>query len=139
MGVEYSSIRRLAKDMGSLSMDTRRELRPKLRAAGQIVKSDMQGSYSWSSRIPGAVRMTTAFGSKTGGVRIFVDAKRAPHARPIENMGAEGTFRHPLWGDRDHWVDQKARPTFFPAIKRNRETVITLVASAVRAAFPKGV
>lgn len=139
MGVEFSSVRKLAQQFGTLPMDTRRELRPRMRAAGELVRRDLQGSYSaWSTRIPGAVRLTTSFGSKTGGVRIFVDAGRAPHARPIENEGAEGTFRHPLWGT-DVWVEQEARPTFFPTIKSHRETVITMVREAVRAAFPKGV
>jgi hypothetical protein len=138
MGVEYSSVRKLARDMGGVPMALRREMRPKLRQAGQQLKSELQADYGWSSRIPGAVRMTTSFGSKTGGVRIFVDAKRAPHARPIENEGQAGKFRHPLFGNRDVWVEQDARPTFFPAVKRNRENVIRLAADAVRATFPRG-
>lgn len=139
MAVEYESIRKLARAMGSIPADVRRELRPRLRKAGEGLANDLRSSYGWSSRIPGAVRITAAFGSQSGGVRIFVDEKRAPHARPIENEGNAGTFRHPLWGDTENWVEQEARPTFFPAVKRNREEVIRLAAEAVRAAFPKGV
>lgn len=109
-----------------------------MRAAGQVVKTAIQSNAGFSSRIPGAVRMTTSFGSKTGGVRIWVDAKKAPHARPLENLGRSGSFRHPVFGDMDVWVSQPAHPFFFPAVKSSGGKVRSLVEDAVRASFPKG-
>lgn len=139
MTVEYASVRLLAQQMHQVPMELRRELRPKLRAAGEQIRQEMQSTAAgFSTRIPGAIRMTTGFGSKTGGVRIFVDAGRAPHARPLENMGQAGTFRHPVFGDRDNWVEQQAHPFFFPVVKRSGEKVRSLVADAVRASWPAG-
>lgn len=139
MEVQFPSVRKLAREMGSIPLELRRELRPRLRVAGEKVRQDVQQGASFSGRIPGAVRMTVAFGSKTGGVRIFVDAKKAPHARVLENLGRSGSFRHPVFGDRDNWVAQPARPFFFAAIKRNQGQVREQVADAVRASWPKGV
>lgn len=138
-GIEFSSVRQLAREFGTVPIELRRELRPRMRAAGSQVRAGIQSAAGeFSSRIPGAVRMTTSFASKTGGVRIYVDSKAAPHARPIENLGRAGTFRHPLWGDREHWVSQQAHPFFFPTVKRSAPRVRSLVADAVRASFPTG-
>lgn len=136
--VECSSIRVLARDFGSVPAELRAELRPRMRMAGEHLKTAIQSAASWSTRIPGAVRMSTAFGSKTGGVRISVSAARAPHARILEHQGVEGFFRHPVFGDRDIWVSQAAHPFFFRTVKAGREQVVSLVADAVRASFPTG-
>jgi hypothetical protein len=138
MGIEYASVRMLAREFGQVPQELRAELRPKLRQAGEQVRSQIRSNAGFSSRIPGAVRMTTAFGSKTGGVRIWVDAKKAPHARPLENLGQAGSFRHPVFGNRDVWVSQPAHPFFFPAVKSSGGKVRSLVEDAVRASFPRG-
>jgi hypothetical protein len=138
MDVEFNGVRILAREFGTVPIELRRELRPRMRQAGEVVRREIQSAAGWSSQIPAAVRLTVAFGSKTGGVRIFVDAKKAPHARPLENMGAEGTFRHPVFGNRDNWVAQAARPFFFKTVKANREQVRSLVADAVKASMPRG-
>lgn len=138
MAVEYGSVRMLARQFGAVPQELRSELRPRLRAAGEMVRSQIKSNAGFSSRIPGAVRMTTAFGSKTGGVRIWVDSKKAPHARPLENLGAAGSFRHPVFGNTDVWVSQPAHPFFFPAVKSSGGKVRSLVEDAVRASFPKG-
>ncbi len=139
MSVEFTSVRQLAREFGSVPMELRREIRPRMRAAGTAVQNDIRSEAAkFSSSIPKAVRMTTSFTSKTGGVRIWVDAEKAPGARPVENLGREGTFRHPVFGNRERWVEQQAHPFFFPVISRHRARVRTLVEDAVRASFPKG-
>ena len=134
------SVRMLARQFGSVPIELRRELRPKMRRAGEELRADIRSEAAkFSSRIPAAVRMTVGFGSANGGVRIYVDAKQAPEARPLENLGQQGTFRHPVYGNRDVWVEQQAHPFFFPTVKRHRERVRSLVEDAVRASFPKGI
>ena len=139
MSVEYASVRRLAQQFGTVPAELRRELRPRLRLAGERLRGDIRSrAATFSSRIPAAVRMSVAFGSKTGGVRVYVSHKAAPEARQLENQGQAGSFRHPVYGNRDVWVSQTAHPFFFPAVKANRERVRTLVEDAVRASVPKG-
>lgn len=142
MGVEFNSVRVLAREFGQVPFDLRRELRPRLRQAGDLIRSEAQANAAWSSRIPGAIRMTVSFASKTGGIRIYVDSKKAPHARPYEGAGRGGTsassFRHPVFGNRNNWVAQPTRPFLFPAVRKAGPKVRSLVEDAVRASFPKG-
>jgi hypothetical protein len=139
MGVNYVSVRWLARELGGVPKELRRELRPRIRLAGQELVGDLKASSAgFSQSIPPAVRMTVSFASKTGGVRIFVDRKKAPAARPLEHAGAAGTFRHPVFGNRDVWVAQQAHPFFFRTVSKHRDRVRSLVEDAVRASFPRG-
>lgn len=134
--VDAGSLRSLIADLGKLPPEVVKELRPRLRRAGEVVKRDAQAQASWSSRIPRAMRLTTRFASaKSAGVFITVNEAQAPHARPYEGIGTRGTtFRHPVFGDRDVWVAQAQRPFLLPAVQRNREAVVKASGEAVDAA-----
>jgi hypothetical protein len=82
MGIEYTSVRALAERLGTLPVELRAELRPRLLHAGSLVASAARSNASWSTRIPGAIRVGASFNSRTGGASIRVSAKKAPHARP---------------------------------------------------------
>lgn len=132
-GVEYSSVRLLAARFGALPLNIRRELRPRLRAAGTLMQRAAQQNASWSSRIPAAIRVTTSFASTTGGVGVRVDRTKAPHARAFEGIGTNRTtFRHPVFGNTDVWVDQPERPFLVPARRSTETAVRALIATAVR-------
>jgi hypothetical protein len=141
--VDHQSITMLAKQLGSVPIELRRELRPKLRASAQHIVDDMRQRASYSTRIPGAIRMTVSFSGRGsgGGVKIRVDSQKAPHARVLErgNDGSRSsTFRHPVFGNTDSWVSQKTRPFFFPAIKAGKTELRNNIRAAVAAAM-KGV
>lgn len=134
MGLEYSSVRDLARDLGRVPIELRRQLRPALREGGQHILDDMRRRASYSSRIPGATRMTVSFSAKGGGIRFRTIAARAPHARPLE-MGNQGgraeRFRHPVFGDKEVWVTQPTRPFFFPALKAGRSQLHAHIGKAI--------
>lgn len=97
-------------------------LRRNLRAAADPIKRQVQANASWSSRIPAAVAIGTAFTAKRTGVFIKVNSKKAPHARAYEvgsQKSAFGTLRHPVFADpgKDRtewtWVSEQTRPFFF--------------------------
>lgn len=108
-----------------------REVEPKLRVvlrreiikAGKDAADAVRREASWSSRIPGAVSVKASFAARTTGVKIVVDAKKAPEARPLEHGGSPGMFRHPVYAnpeqtrDKWTWVSQQARPFFHAAIE----------------------
>lgn len=132
-GVDYSSIRLLALRFGALPLDLRRELRPRLRAAGSLMQRTAQANASWSTRIPAAIRVTTTLASTTGGVGVRVDSTKAPHARAFEGIGSRSsTFRHPVFGNTGVWTEQQERPFLVPAVNANRTAVQALIATAVR-------
>ena len=82
-----------------------RELRKALLVEGEKVRQWAAENASWSSRIPstGKVRM-----AGPNGVTVSFGGPSAPHAKPYEHAGAEGTFRHPVSGTIE------ARPFLHP-------------------------
>lgn len=137
MGLEYDSIKQLARAWGQVPIELRRALRPAIRAGSDELVRDMRARASYSSRIPNAIRSTVSFASSSGGVTIRVDARRAPHARPLEGAtnSRGGYFRHPVFGDRTTWVSQPTRPFFFPAIKAGQAQLRRHIHEAVRASL----
>lgn len=120
----------LIKDLGAIPRDVQRELRPALRRAVQPAAQRVRSNASWSSRIPAATKVSTSFG-RTPGVTVRVDAKAAPGARPIEHDGQPGMFRHPVYGNREVWVSQAARPFFYRAIEATADQIRDAVGDAV--------
>ena len=98
--------------------------------SGEEVANEARMLASWSTRIPGSVRLIAR------GLNSAVKAggSAAPHAKPYEHSGVAGTFRHPVFGNRENWVPQKARPFLGPAAaansyqtRRNAEVAVQLV------------
>jgi hypothetical protein len=126
----------LIADLGKMPAALGRELRPALRKAAQPILTDAKRRASWSSRIPAAISIRSSLSQRNPGVRLVVDAGRAPHARPLE-FGSQrnGTFvRHPVFGNRENWVQQRTRPFFFPAVYDGASEVADQSAAAVIAA-----
>lgn len=112
----------------------RKQLRPALREASSPIVADAKRRASWSTRIPAAIRASTSLRSRKSRVSIVVDRHKAPHARPFENLGLPGVFRHPVFGNYDNWVSQKARPFLFPAVFSHVDEVQAAIDRAVNAA-----
>lgn len=87
-------------------------LRRGVKEAAQPIANGVKSAASWSSRIPGATRTKASFSAKGASVTVEVDAAAAPEAAPLNHGGRGGTFRHPVFGNRENWVSQQARPFF---------------------------
>lgn len=126
---------KLAQDLYKMGPRGRRQLSRRLTKLGQPMVADARSRASWSTRIPGAitVRPATSAASSRVGVALRVSAAKAPHARPYEGLGSAaaagtayegwgmfgggaGGFRHPVFGHRDRWAWQDARPYAWPAV-----------------------
>ncbi|GAB1823577.1 HK97 gp10 family phage protein [Herbidospora sp. RD11066] len=109
-------LRRLIGELGKIPKELRAALRPVLRKVVDPIFVQAKANAAWSSRIPGAMRITTTFSGRRPGIAITVSKKKAPNARPLENLGMQGMIRRPVFGHRDRWVQQRARPFLFPAV-----------------------
>ena len=132
-------LRTLVADLGKMDPALRADLRKRFRAIGQVVLDDARRRASWSSRIPAATSLRTSTMASSAGIMLRVNAARAPHARPYEGIDSRGgSFRHPVFGNRDVWVAQQHRPFLFPAAQAHRaevtEAAIEAVKTAARAA-----
>jgi len=111
--IDTGDLRKLYTDLKGIPGNLRVELRRGIKAAAQPIADRVKANAGWSSRIPGAVRVKPSFSANGTGVSIVVDSGRAPEGAPLENKGRGGTFRHPVYGNRDVWVNQQARPFFY--------------------------
>lgn len=121
---------RLAANLRRLPAETRRELRPALRAAGEVVRASAARNASWSSRIPSSLSVVTSAVSTRSAVAVVARRAVAPHARPLEGVTGNATFRHPVFG-RDVWVSQACRPFLRPAVAAEQGHVVDLLAASV--------
>lgn len=121
----------------------RRRIRAVVQESGKDILEAMKRSASWSTRIPDATNLRTSFGVRSSGVTVATSARKAPHARPYEGVNGDGMFRHPLFGDRQDWIEQHTRPFFFassdeatPEVEKHIDEAID---EAIREAGFKGV
>jgi hypothetical protein len=133
-GIDLSQVTQLAKDLHRMPDATKRHLRKTFTEAGQPMLTDARSRASWSSRIPGAISVTSTVTETRLSVQLRVSAKQAPHARPYEGLGQGGSFRHPVYGHRDRWVTQATRPYALPAVKAAGDKLIPAIGDAYESA-----
>ncbi|RBY82679.1 HK97 gp10 family phage protein [Blastococcus sp. TF02A-26] len=116
------TVDQLAKDLLRMSAATRGALRRRIEALGQPLLADAKSRASWSTRIPAAmsVRPIASVAAGRVGLQLRVSSADAPHARAYEGISDAGSrggsFRHPVYGNRDVWVSQAERPYAWPAV-----------------------
>lgn len=125
--VDMSDLKRFAAKLKVEAPELVKDFQQGLAAAGEIVAAKARSNASFSSRIPASIKVRRR-GSR---VKIQAGSSLAPHAAPLENHGRPGTFRHPVFGDREVWVSQPARPFLTPAAEDSVEAVEAAVLSLV--------
>ena len=136
--VQSTDLQKLFFELKAMEGNLQVELRRGIRAAATPMARAVQANSSWSSRIPGAVSVKPSFTAKRASVRIVVDASKAPEGRVLEHNGESGDFKHPVWGHRDRWVAQPAKPFFYSSLERSVEAEIAMRAVMARVATKAG-
>lgn len=97
-----------------------RPLVPKVRAAiRQIPSSRGYSPNGLRGALSKATRLEVKTAGKQAGVAIRVDGRKMPsHMRSLPSM-VEGKkrWRHPVFGNREVWVDQPKHPYFYNAVR----------------------
>ena len=126
--IDGEAFRTFQRELRKVEPVLAKELNKELR---QIVKERIiptaKANAGWSSRIPGAIKPQVT--TKLVGIRVA--GKQAPHAKPFENTSNTGWFRHPVFGNRQVWVNQNARTFLRPAVDANQESAAQAVAKAI--------
>ena len=136
--VQSTDLRKLFLELKAMEGSLQVELRRGVREAAIPAVQSVKRASAWSSRIPDAVKAQPFFTAKRAGVRIIVDARKAPEGRPLEHGGQSGDFRHPVFGHKDRWVPQAARPFFYASVERSVEVEIAMRAVMARVAAKGG-
>lgn len=131
MASARDELRKLVEDLGKIPPELRRQIRPALRRVAEPVLAEARANASWSSRIPGAMKISPSFSKRRPGISIVVSARRAPHARANEDLDADGRVTHPVFGNRRNWVVQKARPFLFRAVRSKADGAMSEEAGRV--------
>lgn len=123
-GVAVTDFKAFAKDIKAADKKLATNLRQRLKKGADLVADQAKANAAWSQRIPGSIKSS----SSPSSAKIII---RAPNAAPFENMGKAGNFRHPVFGNRQAWVTQKARPFALPALVAKADEVAELVGKAL--------
>lgn len=136
IAIDATRILSFAVQLRDVPKEMQKDLRRNILDASDVIVQRARSNASWSSRIPNAISARVRFGTGSA-VQIVVDSKQAPHARPYEGIGQGrgNTFRHPLFGNTDIWVEQQQRPFLFPARRQHEHEVVKGVQDAINSAF----
>lgn len=126
-------VRKLVNDLRKISGQVSRELGKEFKRAAGPVADQARANASWSSRIPGAISTGVSQSRRFPGAQIKVAKGGAPHARLYEfGSGRRSqSFRHPVYGNRENWVEEPTRPFIRPAIRAKGEGFIKACDRAV--------
>lgn len=132
ISMDARQVSRIAREIRRASRPAWLALRGRLREIGVEVADDVRANASYSSRIPGSVKVRV---TAAGNVRVSIGGDSAPDAVPIENKG-RGFVRHPVFGSRNSWTDKNSHPAFLlPAFAARREWALGEMERAYLDAF----
>jgi hypothetical protein len=116
-GEGSEEVRKLINDLRKIGDGVGRNLGKEFKKAAGPVAAQARANAGWSTRIPGAISVGVSSSRRFPGAQIKVAKGPAPHARLYEFPGRGGSFRHPVFGNNEVWVEQKGRPFIRPAIR----------------------
>lgn len=122
---------RLKKELDAFNPALTKALRKRIRAAGTTAAEEVKKTLALSSPAGGdnsgegraalaaATRVTVSFGRRSAGAKIITSASRLPaEHQGLLHVYNKTTFRHPVFGNRSAWVEQKGRPYFGTVIRK---------------------
>jgi hypothetical protein len=116
--------------------EVRKELIKELRAAGEMIAGGARLlADAHSTKISATIKVRTRTATKKAEVEIKAGNQEVPEAGLLE-LGNKGSrnkekFRHPVFGDKSHWVEQPMHPYLAPAVKRRKGDVAKRIKAAV--------
>ena len=125
-----TSLRSFAREMREAAAVLDPALARNVRVTAESVAGVARGRWSFSSKLPGRIRVRSA---GTTAV-VYVESLGKPHegeAAAFEHHGDPGDFEHPVFGHKDVKVRQAARPALGPALKANETNAVLGAAHAV--------
>lgn len=129
---------KLAKNLKTLDAAQRRVLvRDLKKAAGPVAQAVRDEAEAMGlHRAAGAVSVQFRATQRKASVLIAVSAAKAPYARPISggSQGRRTVNRHPVFGNRQVWVDQPVRPFMARALEKSTPGVGQALVDAMQRA-----
>ena len=128
--IDTSQLKQLAYVLKRTEPAIGKELGKSFGDIGQRVAARARANASFSSRIPGSIKVRR----RGLGVKVQAGSGNAPHAAPFEHGGKPGLFRHPVFRTEINpktWADQEAHPFLAPAADEEQPFMETAALTAV--------
>jgi hypothetical protein len=143
---------RLAAKLKALGEgELRKRMLAELRKAGRELRDAEReaalglpaGKYETGLRqaIAAAMVVRTRTAGSSAGVRVMVDRNKLPaDKRRLPILMNRGTWRHPVYGDREVWVSQRSQPGWWdepgqrlnPVLRQRMINVLDRVAAEIK-------
>lgn len=119
--IDARSLDRLAVQMKAAERTTRSAYRKGLKDIGNVIRADAQARIVEIS--PETAKNLKVFTSvPNASVTVRGGAKAQPVGALLEGFhGEQGFWRHPLFGDREHWYSQARHPHLYPAFEAHKK------------------
>jgi hypothetical protein len=137
VSLSRAEISALAKDLGTVDVVMRRQLPKRLReAAKPVVDQARTNAAAVSKQIRIGTRVKLASRRGASVKIIGYSPGNIPLAGLLErgnkgNAYARATFRHPVYGHTDRWVDQPTQPYLQPAVDAKRKEAVDLASKVL--------
>lgn len=126
MKADSSDLSRFARRLVRESdKEIQTDLRKSARAAGNLVRDDAR-SRTDSVKAQKSLRV----GVSGATVTVTAGSKAQPLPKLLEGDGTPGTFRHPLFGNKDRWYEEARKPYLHPALEAKRDQVTDMLGAA---------
>ena len=129
ISVNLRELRDLAMAVKAADPELAKSLRAELKKAGNVVASQARMNAP-TKTIPNTIKVRT-YGFN---VSVVAGGGNTP-AAAFEHGGVPGSFRHPLFGNRDHWYSQAAQPFLFPAFEARQPQLVSGIIGALDLVF----
>lgn len=136
---QFLRVSKALKEQGDKGL--KRELNKQLKAAVQPMKSTVLEhieQYLPSGYAPvmaGRLQVSTAQSARTG-LRLAFYAQGRRKRRYIRAID-DGTLRHPVYGNREAWVNQRVKPGFVSDVLKESDVPFEAIQQAVRNTISK--
>jgi hypothetical protein len=145
---EHADGRELRAELVEQFRDVTDPLRDRVKAAWKASPSKGHGTSTRARQAqPGlrsllsrATRTEIRLGRKAAGVAVRTDGRRMPDGMKRLPHYAEGTnprWRHPVFGNREVWVEQPPFPRFFAAVQPDETRARRAAEQAVESVLDK--
>lgn len=148
--IEPGSLRRLVQASRTWDAVSRREMRSNLRAAANKAADAARNTVRGlpAKKVTGLREMLadslkvtissgreTSSGVKGEGVRVIADKGRLPgNKQAMEKASMAKSFRHPVFGTRDTWVEQSGHNWFYAPLRGGRDEYKQAIVEAIKTA-----
>lgn len=137
-----ADLSRLLRDTKAFDDAFYKATRKRLRAAGQEGVKDVQrrlvtatshSNTGLRKGLAAGTKVSIRTGARTAGVTITTTGAKLPAGKqPMVKAYNQASIRHPVYGNRSVWVDQRGRPYFGSVLDQRKRDMQTAVESALR-------